>query len=91
MIMYCLGNITTLRFDFLHSFRYWYGNPLLFETQNPEISGFSTAHVYKYKTKQQAKMKRKQELLHRTNNQQLFLFFNNIFRSVSLLVICSVQ
>ena len=24
--------------------------PLLFDTQNPEISGFSTAHAYKYKT-----------------------------------------
>ena len=27
--------------------------PLLFDTQNPEISGFSTAHAYKYKTKRQ--------------------------------------
>ena len=33
--------------------------PLLFDTQNPEISGFSTAHAYKYKTKRQAKMKRR--------------------------------
>ena len=32
--------------------------PLLFDTQNPGISGFSTAHAYKYKTKRQAKMKR---------------------------------
>ena len=30
--------------------------PLLFDTQNPAISGFSTAHAYKYK--KQAKMKR---------------------------------
>ena len=36
-------------------------NPLLFHTQNPGISGFSTAHAYKYKTKRQAKMKRKQQ------------------------------
>ena len=33
--------------------------PLLFDTQDPEISGFSTAHAYKYKTKRQAKMKRR--------------------------------
>ena len=32
--------------------------PLLFDTQNPGIPGFSTAHAYKYKTKRQAKMKR---------------------------------
>ena len=32
--------------------------PLPFDTQNPEISGFSTAHGYKYKTKRQANMKR---------------------------------
>ena len=32
--------------------------PLLFDTQNPGISRFSTAHAYKYKTKRQAKMKR---------------------------------
>ena len=32
--------------------------PLLFYTQNPGISGFSTAHAYKYKTKRQAKIKR---------------------------------
>ena len=30
--------------------------PLLFDSQNPGISGFSTA--YKYKTKRQAKIKR---------------------------------
>ena len=30
--------------------------PLLFDTQNPEISEFSTAHAYKYKTKRQAEM-----------------------------------
>ena len=32
--------------------------PLLFDTKNPGISGFSTAHAHKYKTKRQAKMKR---------------------------------
>ena len=38
--------------------RLWYvRKPLLFDTQNPEISGFSTAHAYKYKTKRQTKMK----------------------------------
>ena len=31
--------------------------PLLFDTQNPGISEFSTAHAYKYKTKREAKMK----------------------------------
>ena len=30
--------------------------PLLFDTQNPGISGFSTVHAYKCKTKRQAKM-----------------------------------
>ena len=35
--------------------------PLLFDTQNPEISGFSTAHAYKYKTKWLAKMKRRRQ------------------------------
>ena len=34
--------------------------PRLFNTQNPEISGFSTAHAYKYKTKRLTKMKRGQ-------------------------------
>ena len=28
------------------------------DTQNPGISGFSTAHAYKYKTKRQEKIKR---------------------------------
>ena len=32
---------------------------LLYDTQNPEISGFSTAHACKYKTKQQEKMKQR--------------------------------
>ena len=31
---------------------------LIFDTQNPGISEFWTAHAYKYKTKRQAKMKR---------------------------------
>ena len=35
--------------------------PLLFDTQTPEISGFSTAHAYKYKTKRHEKMKRRQK------------------------------
>ena len=34
--------------------------PLLFDTQNPKMSRFSTAHAYKYKTKQQATMKQRQ-------------------------------
>ena len=36
--------------------------PLLFDTQNPKISRFSTARAYKYKTKQQAKMKQRQKI-----------------------------
>ena len=31
--------------------------PLPFDTQNPGISGFSTAHAHRYKTKRQTKMK----------------------------------
>ena len=38
--------------------------PLLFDTQNPEISGFSTAHAYNYKTKRHAKMKQDREKWH---------------------------
>ena len=36
--------------------------PLLFDTEKPEILGFSTAYAYinKYKTKLQANMKRRQ-------------------------------
>ena len=34
--------------------------PLLFDTQNPKMSRFSTAHAHKYKTKQQATMKERQ-------------------------------
>ena len=52
-----LRNRKTLRFDFLHSFMVMVRKPLFFDTQNPGISGFSTAHAYKYKTKRQAKMK----------------------------------
>ena len=33
----------------------------VFDTQNPEISGSSTAHSYKYKTKRQAEMKQRQQ------------------------------
>ena len=35
-------------------------NSLISDTQNPEASGFSSTHAYKYKTKRQAKMKRRQ-------------------------------
>ena len=52
-----LRNRKTLRFDFLHSFMVMVRKPLFFDTQSPGISGFSTAHAYKYKTKRQAKMK----------------------------------
>ena len=45
-----LRNRTTLRLDILHSFK----------VCAFEISGFSTAHAYKYKTKWQAKMKQRQ-------------------------------
>ena len=49
-----------LRFDFLHLL--WsVGTVPISDTQNPEISRFSTAHAYKYKTKQQPKMKRRQK------------------------------
>ena len=39
---------------------------LVSDTQNPEVSNFriSTAHVYKYKTKRQAKMERRQKKMH---------------------------
>ena len=56
----CLCYKTTLCFDCISSFQST-GTPMLLDTQNPEISRFSTAHAYKYKTKQQAKMKRRQE------------------------------
>ena len=37
----CLRNRTTLLFDILHSSFFVYGRkPLLFDAQNPEISGF---------------------------------------------------
>ena len=35
------------------------GTALISGTQNPELLGLLTAHVYKYKTKLQAKLKRK--------------------------------
>ena len=34
---------------------------LLFDTHNPKISGFLTAQAYKYKTKWQSKMRRRQK------------------------------
>ena len=49
--------VSALLFDGLWSVR----KSLLLDTQNPEIAGFSTAHAYKYKTKWQAKMQRKQQ------------------------------
>ena len=55
----CLRNRTTIRLDFL-THLWSVRKLLLFDTQNPEISGFSTARAYKYKTKRQAKMKRRQ-------------------------------
>ena len=42
--------------------RLWSVRKLMpFDTHNPEISGFSTTQAYKYKTKWQAKMKRRQK------------------------------
>ena len=53
----CLCYRTALRFDFL---RLWsVRKSLISDTQNPEISGFSIAHAYKYKTKRQEKMNRR--------------------------------
>ena len=52
----CLLNRTTIRLDFL-THLWSVCKLLLFDTQNPEISRFSTAHAYKYKTKRQAKIK----------------------------------
>ena len=59
LLLYCLRNRTTLRFDFLHSFMvcrqtstFWYR-----ESWNFRIS---TAHAYKYKTKLQPKIKRRE-------------------------------
>ena len=55
----CLHCRTTLRFDPFT--RLWsIRKALLSGTQNSERSGFSTAHAYKYKTKPQAKIKRRQ-------------------------------
>ena len=49
-------NNTTFRFSSLV-----YGTSLILDTQNAEISGFSNAYGYKYKTRQQAKMTAKAE------------------------------
>ena len=57
----CLRNRTTLRFDILHS-SFVYGlcaNLCFLMHRTLKFQGFSTAHAYKYKTKQQAKMKRR--------------------------------
>ena len=40
------------------------GTALILHTQNPEISGFSTAQMYKYKTKPQANIKRRKTKSH---------------------------
>ena len=55
----CLCYGITLRFDFLQWFKV--RTALILDKQNPEISGFSTAHAYRYKTKRQTKMKRRQK------------------------------
>ena len=56
LILVC---VTDQRYVSIFFTRLWsMRKPLLFDTQNPGISGFSTAHAYKYKTKRQAKMKR---------------------------------
>ena len=55
----CLVCVTEQHYVSIFFTRIWsVCKPLLFDTQNPEISGFSTAHAYKYKTKRQAKLKR---------------------------------
>ena len=55
----CLCYRTTLRFFFT---RLWsVRKALISDTHYPVISGFSIAHAYKYKTKRQAKMKRRQK------------------------------
>ena len=52
--------VTEQRYVSIFFTRLWsVRKPLLFDTQNPEISGFSTAHAYKYKW--QAKVKRRQQ------------------------------
>ena len=74
----CMRYRTTLRSHFLHSFTI---KPLISDTQNPEISGFSTAHLYKYKTKRQAKMKRRQE------KKIYFRWFLWILKSIALRIL----
>ena len=56
----CLRKRTTLPFDFLHLFMVCLvRKPLLYDTQNSEVS---TAHAYnKYKTKRQTKMKQRHQ------------------------------
>ena len=48
---------STLRFDFIDSFMVFSTAPIS-DTRDPEISRFSIAHAYQYKTKQQTKTKR---------------------------------
>ena len=56
----CPRNRTKLIFNFFTCL--WsVCKALLFDTQNPQISGFSTAHAYKYETKRQAKKKHRQK------------------------------
>ena len=52
-----LQNNATFFFTRLWSVR----KALISDTHYPVISGFSIAHAYKYKTKRQAKMKRRQK------------------------------
>ena len=54
---HCLCYRTTLHIIFQWPVR----TALISDTQNPEISGFSTAHAYEYKTKRQAKNETKTE------------------------------
>ena len=80
---------TTLRSHFLHSFTikpHKLINKLISDTQNPEISGFSTTHLYKYKTKRQAKMKRRQE-----KNYFLLIFVDTEKHSFRHIVLLHIQ
>ena len=55
-----LSGVTEQQYVLIFFTRLWsVGKPLLFDTQNPRIPGFLIAHAYKYKTKRQAKMKKK--------------------------------
>ena len=51
----CLCYRTTIRFSIFFTRLWSVYTVLILDTQDPEISEFSTAHSYKYQTKQQAK------------------------------------